>query len=130
MDLNNVSLLAFYEVSDYVAEAANIGQNYYPERMGKFYIINAPWMFTTVWSIIKAWLDPVTVAKICIPSGDGRKELLEQISAENLPVDLGGTCSCPGGCSLSDAGPWNLPLDLTTNREPNGDAAPSLPPVA
>lgn len=33
-----------------------------------------------------------------------------QIPAENLPHALGGTCDCPnGGCSLSDAGPWNTP---------------------
>jgi hypothetical protein len=31
-----------------------------------------------------------------------------QIPAENLPHALGGECNCPGGgCSLSDAGPWN-----------------------
>lgn len=111
LDLKNVGLKAFWNVKDYVQEASKIGQNYYPETMGKFYIINAPWMFSTVWSVIKAWLDPVTVAKISIPSGDGKKELLQQIPAENLPSDLGGTCRCPGGCSLSDAGPWNMPMD-------------------
>ncbi|KAL5508615.1 SEC14 [Sanghuangporus vaninii] len=107
LDLKNVGLKAFWDVKGYVQEASKIGQNYYPEVMGKFYIINAPWMFATVWSIIKAWLDPVTVAKIYIPSGDGKNELLEQIPAENLPADFGGLCQCPGGCSLSDAGPWN-----------------------
>jgi hypothetical protein len=31
-----------------------------------------------------------------------------QIPAESLPRNLGGKCDCPaGGCSLSDAGPWN-----------------------
>lgn len=111
MDLNNVSLLAFYEVSDYVAEAANIGQNYYPERMGKFYIINAPMMFSGTWNIVKRWLDPVTVSKIKIIGRNEksvREALLEEIPAENLPAEFGGTCKCPGGCSLSDAGPWNV----------------------
>ena len=108
LDLKGVGIKAFWDVKGYVQQASNIGQNYYPETMGKFYIINAPWAFSTVWSIIKPWLDPVTVAKINIPSGDGKKELLAQIPAENLPADLGGTCRCVGGCSLSDSGPWNL----------------------
>lgn len=75
--------------------------------MGKFYIINAPFMFSTVWGFIKPWLDEVTVAKISILGSDYKGKLLEQIPKENLPVEYGGTCKCEGGCSLSDAGPWN-----------------------
>ena len=107
MDLHNVGLGQFYKVKDYVMQAAAIGQDRYPESMGKFYIVNAPYLFSTLWSIIKGWLDEVTVSKIHILGKDYRKELLEQIPAENLPKDLGGTCECEGGCSLSDAGPWN-----------------------
>ncbi|THH05806.1 hypothetical protein EW145_g4537 [Phellinidium pouzarii] len=107
LDLKNVGIKAFWDVKGYVQEATKIGQNYYPETMGKFYIINSPWMFATVWSVVKAWLDPVTVEKIKILSGDGKKELLTQIPAENLPVEFGGLCACPGGCAMSDAGPWN-----------------------
>ena len=75
--------------------------------MGKFYIINAPWSFTAVWAAVKPWLDEVTVSKIQILSSDYKGELLKQIPAENLPKEFGGTCTCPGGCSLSDVGPWN-----------------------
>lgn len=107
MDLKNVGISQFWKVSTYVQQASNIGQHYYPETMGKFYIINAPYIFTTVWSVIKGWLDPVTVEKIRILGHKYKDELLEQIPAENLPESLGGTCNCPGGCSLSDAGPWN-----------------------
>jgi hypothetical protein len=76
--------------------------------MGKFYIINAPWTFTAVWSVIKPWLDEVTVAKVDIVGSRYVKDkLLAQIPKENLPAEFGGSCTCPGGCSLSDAGPWN-----------------------
>ncbi|KAH9165214.1 CRAL-TRIO domain-containing protein [Lactarius sanguifluus] len=106
LDLQGASLTNFYRVKDYVLEASKIGQDRYPEIMGKFYIINAPWAFSAVWSVIKPWLNEVTVSKIEI-IGSGYKEmLLAQIPAENLPKDFGGTCECPGGCSLSDAGPW------------------------
>ncbi|KAF8451101.1 CRAL-TRIO domain-containing protein [Boletus edulis BED1] len=117
MDLAGVSIASFYRVKDYVFQAAGIGQDRYPECMGKFYIINAPWAFSTVWSIIKPWLDEVTVAKIDIVSSAMVKEkLLSQIPAENLPVEFGGKCQCVGGCSLSDVGPWNPQTEL------NGEA--------
>ncbi|KAF9259914.1 hypothetical protein L218DRAFT_963167 [Marasmius fiardii PR-910] len=109
LDLHNVSLGNFYRVKDYVSQASSIGQNRYPECMGKFYIINAPYLFYTVWALIKPWLDEVTVAKIAILGSNYKEELLKQIPAENLPKDFGGTCECEGGCSLSDAGPWSTP---------------------
>ncbi|KAI0786537.1 CRAL-TRIO domain-containing protein [Abortiporus biennis] len=107
LDLQNVSLSNFYRVKDYVMAASSIGQDRYPETMGKFYIINAPWAFSTVWSFIKPWLDEVTVAKIDIMGSSYKDKLLAQIPAENLPKEFGGLCECAGGCSLSDAGPWN-----------------------
>ncbi|KAF7984377.1 hypothetical protein HWV62_10933 [Athelia sp. TMB] len=108
LDLQGVSLSNFYSVKDYVSKASSIGQDRYPECMGKFYIINAPYLFSTVWGFIKPWLDEVTVSKIAILSSSQYKAaLLQQIPIENLPKEFGGECSCPGGCSLSDAGPWN-----------------------
>ncbi|KAF5387698.1 hypothetical protein D9615_000005 [Tricholomella constricta] len=106
LDLYNVSVSKFYQVKDYVSQASSISQDRYPETMGKFYIINAPWAFSAVWSVVKPWLDPVTVAKISILGSGYQETLLQQIPAENLPKEFGGTCQCPGGCSLSDAGPW------------------------
>ena len=109
LDLKGVGIKAFWDVKGYVQQASNIGQNYYPETMGKFYIINAPWAFTAVWAVIKPWLDEVTVKKIDIIGASYKEKLLAQITAENLPKEFGGKCQCAGGCSLSDAGPWNPP---------------------
>lgn len=111
LDLQGVSITNFYKVRDYVFQTAKIGQDRYPECMGKFYIINAPWAFSTVWMIIKPWLDEVTVSKIDILGSNYKDKLLAQIPAENLPADLGGKCRCRSGCSLSDAGPWNPQQD-------------------
>jgi hypothetical protein len=83
-----------------------ISQNYYPERLGKMYVINAPWGFSGVFSVVKKFLDPVTSAKIHVLGSGYEKELLAQIPAENLPKQYGGKCECQGGCALSDAGPW------------------------
>ncbi|TFK35017.1 CRAL-TRIO domain-containing protein [Crucibulum laeve] len=120
LDLQGVSLSSFYRVKDYVSQASAIGQHRYPETMGKFYIINAPWAFTGVWSMIKPWLDPVTVAKISILGSGYKDTLLKQIPPENLPKEFGGACSCQGGCSMSDAGPWNGGDAKKTNEKKAG----------
>ncbi|KAM0324776.1 hypothetical protein ACHAQA_007740 [Verticillium albo-atrum] len=109
MDLKGVSMGNASQVYGYVRQASVISQNYYPERLGKLYIINAPWTFSVVWSVVKGWLDPVTVNKIDILGSGYAKELLKQIPAENLPVEFGGKCACQGGCHSSNAGPWTEP---------------------
>ncbi|GAA6060293.1 hypothetical protein JCM10212_002934 [Sporobolomyces blumeae] len=106
MDLKGVGMSQFWKVKNYVQEASAVSQNNYPESMGKFYIINAPWAFSTVWSLVKGWLDEATVAKIHILGSSYKSDLLKQVPADSLPSFLGGTCQCPEGCSMSDAGPW------------------------
>ncbi|ESK95408.1 sec14 cytosolic factor [Moniliophthora roreri MCA 2997] len=106
LDLGHIGLGNFYRVKDYVMSAAAVGQDRYPETMGKFFIVNAPWTFSTVWMLVKPWLDEVTVRKIDISRDANTAKLLESIDADCLPKDLGGTCNCPGGCDKSDAGPW------------------------
>lgn len=117
MDLDNVGISTLWNVHDYVKDCAAVGQNQYPETMGKFYIINAPWGFSAALSAVKKLLDPVTAEKIVV-FGRGEKkemtnELLKQIPAANLPPTFGGACGCSGveGCMTSDAGPWNKPVE-------------------
>ncbi|KZT33274.1 hypothetical protein SISSUDRAFT_1011154 [Sistotremastrum suecicum HHB10207 ss-3] len=128
LDLKGVGIKQFFDVKGSVQKASEIGQDRYPECMGKFYIINAPWGFSTVWSLVKGWLDPVTVAKISILGSSYQKDLLAQIPEENLPHDLGGKCRCAQGCSLSDAGPWNLPIEKQQGVS-IGDAKEGQPTV-
>lgn len=109
MDLKGVGLTNVSSVYGYVQKASGISQNYYPERLGKLYLINAPWGFSGVFSVVKKFLDPVTVAKIHVLGSGYKSELLAQIPKENLPKEFGGECHCEGGCSLSDEGPWQDP---------------------
>jgi hypothetical protein len=74
--------------------------------MGKFYIINAPMLFSSVWGLVKPLLDEVTASKITILGSKYQATLLENIPAESLPVSFGGACNCEGSCQLSDNGPW------------------------
>ncbi|KAK7527956.1 CRAL-TRIO domain-containing protein [Phyllosticta citriasiana] len=109
MDLKGVGLSNANSVLGYVQAASKISQNYYPERLGKLYVINAPWAFTGIFSIIKRFLDPVTVQKIHVLGGGYKDELLAQIPKENLPKQFGGSCECASGCEMSDLGPWHDP---------------------
>lgn len=121
MDMKGVSITKAGQVYTYVNQASVISQNYYPERLGKLYIINAPWGFSTVWSVVKGWLDPVTVKKINILGGSYQKELLKQIPAENLPEAYGGSCACEGGCHKSNAGPWKVEEELLEEKKGKGE---------
>ncbi|KAF2155221.1 hypothetical protein K461DRAFT_222086 [Myriangium duriaei CBS 260.36] len=107
MDLKGVGLSNASQVYGYLQKASAISQNHYPERLGKLYVINAPWGFSTVFSFVKKWLDPVTVNKIHILGSGYQAELLKQVDSENLPKQFGGKCECPNGCAHSDKGPWH-----------------------
>ncbi|WBW71630.1 sec14 cytosolic factor family, phospholipid-intermembrane transfer protein Spo20/Sec14 [Schizosaccharomyces osmophilus] len=107
MDLKGVGITSIHSVYSYIRQASSISQDYYPERMGKFYLINAPWGFSSAFNLIKGYLDENTVKKIHVLGSNYKSALLEQIPAEHLPASLGGTCHCSEGCELSDAGPWH-----------------------
>lgn len=110
MDLKGISLSAISQVIGYVREASQIGQDYYPERMGKFYCINSPFGFSTAFRLFKPFLDPVTVSKIHILGSSYSKELLKQIPAENLPTKFGGKSDVTDDeLYLNDYGPWRDP---------------------
>lgn len=103
IDLKGVPLSQFNQVRKLVGSVSSIAQNYYPETMGRMFIINAPTLFTAIWAIVRQMLDEATVAKISVLGSGYKKELLEVIAPENLQVAFGGTCTLPPG----DLGPWN-----------------------
>ena len=125
MDLKGVGLSKVSSVYSYVKEVSAISQNYYPERLGKLYLVNAPWGFSSIFSIVKGFLDPVTVQKIHVLGSGYKTELLSQVPAENLPKLLGGSCECHGGCALSDLGPWKDPQWTKPPKWEAKNAAPS-----
>ena len=47
-----------------VQHASKITQDYYPESLGQLLIVNAPYLFSGVWAIVKGWLDEKTRKKI------------------------------------------------------------------
>lgn len=60
----------------------------YPEVLGVVLIHNAPWIFSTIWNVIKHWLDPVVAAKIHFTKG--YDDLVRFIDKAHIPKHLGG----------------------------------------
>lgn len=63
--------------------------------LAKMYILNAPYLFSGAWSVIKKFLDERTRNKIEICRKGQYSDLFEQADPANIPAFLGGTCRCP-----------------------------------
>uniref|UniRef100_A0A7N0TM43 CRAL-TRIO domain-containing protein n=1 Tax=Kalanchoe fedtschenkoi TaxID=63787 RepID=A0A7N0TM43_KALFE len=71
--------------------ALSILQDYYPERLGKMFIINAPYIFMTMWKVIYPFIDSKTKKKIVfVEKKTQLSTLLEDIDESQLPEVLGG----------------------------------------
>lgn len=57
--------------------AAKVGSDYYPEIMGATLIVNAPMVFSGVWSVVKGFIDEKTRKKFKIVGSSYRTALLE-----------------------------------------------------
>jgi len=67
----------------------NVGQNNYPERLGDAFLIRPPWYFSTVWNIVKYFLDEKTKSKFTFVYKN--EELLNRFDTDNLLERYGGT---------------------------------------
>jgi hypothetical protein len=87
--------------------ASGVAQENYPELLGKMFVVNAPLLFSGVWTMVKPMLDEGTRNKISIVGSKFHKQLFEFADPANIPAFLGGTCNCEGGCLSRNIGPWN-----------------------
>lgn len=54
-----------YDLNPSMAKAfLHMTSEYYPERLGAFFIVGAPKIFEYLWKILKPLLEPVTAEKI------------------------------------------------------------------
>lgn len=117
LDLSGASMrLLSKSVYNFIKLASSTAQDYYPEILGRMFIVNAPMLFSGAWSTIKGFVDEKTRNKISIVGSKFAPQLLECIDAANLPTFLGGTCDCQNGCLNRNPGPWNpenYPIDDT-----------------
>ncbi|KAK3079170.1 phosphatidylinositol transfer protein csr1, partial [Coniosporium uncinatum] len=60
----------------------------YPESLGAVLVHKSPWVFNTVWNIIKGWLDPVVAGKVHFTKT--ADDLAEYIDMKQVPKEMGG----------------------------------------
>jgi CRAL/TRIO domain len=94
---------------DLIRGASKVGSDSFPETLKVSFFINTPLSFSAMYGVIKHFFEEDTRMKFIILGSDYAPTLLNAIGADQLPVFLGGTCSCieyGGDCLRSDKGPW------------------------
>lgn len=110
IDLKGVGTSTFFnkELRNFLNICAKMGQDYYPEVLGKCFIINAPMLFKGIWSIVSTMLDERTVNKFIMESGNGLETMKKHLDIDLLPVSLGGK----NDAKLNELnGPWKKELE-------------------
>ncbi|KAF5839566.1 CRAL-TRIO domain-containing protein [Dunaliella salina] len=105
MDVKGVGLSHFTgEVKRLLGLITKYDQDNYPEMLGHICVINAPWVFRTIWAVVKGYLDPRTQSKIEILDSNYLPAVLKWVDKESLPDWLGGSSH---GTLIEDVGPWS-----------------------
>ncbi|SNX86032.1 related to SEC14 -phosphatidylinositol/phosphatidylcholine transfer protein [Melanopsichium pennsylvanicum] len=118
VNLAGLGLSTFWSMKAQLQQLLGILDNNFPELSGRVQIINAPYMFSTIWSWVKGWLPLGTVEKIDIAGSDYHQNIWEYVPKQIWPKSLGGECECAqqGGCRNSDRGPWDKRLVRTADQ--------------
>lgn len=111
LDANGIGVFSLVgPIKGFLKLASDIGQDYYPEMLGKMTIVNVGFLFRAIWSMIKGFIDAKTQAKISLLKSNYKDDLLKIVDEDKLPSFFGGKCTCSNflyGCLGSDIGPWN-----------------------
>lgn len=115
LDLKNVQVTKVFDskFKEFLKFLTVLSQDYYPEILGRMFIVNAPFLFKGIWSIVKLWLDQKTKSKIEMHSDVPLKKLQEYVDVDQLPDFLKGTCTRP---IKDNYGPWKEAIEESKKR--------------
>ncbi|WOK92648.1 phosphatidylinositol/phosphatidylcholine transfer protein SFH11-like [Canna indica] len=77
-----LSALSYVKLLTIIASVDDLN---YPEKTQTYYVVNAPYIFSTCWKVVKPLLQERTRRKVRILQGCGRDELLKIMDYASLP---------------------------------------------
>lgn len=110
MDLKGISMTSLFstKLKNFLKYLAKFSQDYYPEMLGKMFIVNAPFAIKVIWNMVKPWLDKKTSEKIEIHNNIPLKRLAQYLDVNNLPSYMGGKSTIP---LHESPGPWKAAIE-------------------
>ncbi|XP_061339815.1 phosphatidylinositol/phosphatidylcholine transfer protein SFH2-like [Gastrolobium bilobum] len=84
LDMTGLKLSALNQIK-LLTIISSIDDLNYPEKTNTYYIVNAPYIFSACWKVVKPLLQERTRRKVQVLSGCGRDELLNIMDYQSLP---------------------------------------------
>lgn len=84
LDMTGLKLSALNQIKILTA-ISTIDDLNYPEKTDRYYIVNAPYIFSACWKVVRPLLQERTRKKIQVLQGCGRDELLKIMDYASLP---------------------------------------------
>ncbi|KAL5574854.1 hypothetical protein UlMin_016553 [Ulmus minor] len=104
LDMTGLKLSALSQIK-LLTIISTIDDLNYPEKTNTYYIVNAPYIFSACWKVVKPLLQERTRKKVQVLPGCGREELLKIMDYASLPHFCRREGS--GSSRSSDNGPAN-----------------------
>jgi len=116
MDFKGIHMTSLFstKLKNFLKYLAKFSQDYYPEMLGKMFIVNAPYAIKVIWNMVKPWLDKKTSEKIEIHNNVPLKRLAEYLDVDKLPEFLGGKSTTP---LHESPGPWKDAIEESRRNQ-------------
>ncbi|KAL4961086.1 SEC14 family lipid-binding protein [Aspergillus stella-maris] len=91
VDVSCLGMKQAWDLREFAQAASWVLSTCFPETIHRVYACNCPSMLTTLWKILKPFVDPITAAKIqFLPRTESLQVLSQEIDPANIPSSLGG----------------------------------------
>ncbi|CAI0374495.1 unnamed protein product [Linum tenue] len=84
LDMTGLKLSALNQIK-LLTVISTVDDLNYPEKTNTYYIVNAPYIFSACWKVVKPLLQERTRKKVQVLNGNGRDELLKIMDISSLP---------------------------------------------